>query len=125
MVSQQMATPHRVLVCGDRNWIEELPIRRELSKFSHGTVIIHGGASGADTIAGKVGRSLGFNVIVFPAQWGKYGRAAGPIRNTQMLDEGNPTIVLAFHPNISLSKGTKNMVSQARSRGIKTIVFSN
>jgi hypothetical protein len=103
---------------------EKTPIRRELSKFPPGTVIIHGAASGADTIAGNVGRSLGFDIIRFPAQWEKYGRAAGPIRNKQMLDEGRPNLVLAFHPNIVESKGTKNMINQAQKRGIKTVVFS-
>ena len=49
----------------------------------------------------------------FPAQWSKYGRAAGPLRNTQMLSEGNPDIVLAFHDNIKRSRGTRNMIVQS------------
>jgi hypothetical protein len=104
----------RVLVCGDRNWRNIEAIRRELAFFPLGTVIIHGGASGADSLSGVVGREFGFTIRSFPAQWDKYGKAAGPVRNTQMLREGQPDIILAFHENIESSKGTKNMITQAR-----------
>ena len=40
-----------------------------------------------------------------------------------MLNEGNPDLILAFHNDIENSKGTKNMVMQAKKRGIKTIVI--
>ena len=39
-----------------------------------------------------------------------------------MLDEGQPDKVYAFHPDITKSKGTKNMVEQASKRGIEVIV---
>ncbi|KKN01348.1 hypothetical protein LCGC14_1128740 [marine sediment metagenome] len=54
-----------------------------------------------------------------------YGKAAGPIRNKQMLDEGQPHLVLAFHDNIEESTGTKDMVKQAAKRGIETLVISH
>ena len=50
------------------------------------------------------------------------GGAAGAIRNGQMLTEGKPDLVVAFHGNISISKGTKNMVEQATKAGIRCIV---
>lgn len=56
----------------------------------------------------------------FPADWKQYGKAAGPIRNKQMLDEGQPDLVLCFHDDIEKSKGTKNMYELAKARGIKT-----
>lgn len=46
-----------------------------------------------------------------------------PIRNKQMLDEGKPDLVLAFHTDIENSKGTKNMIYQAKKRGIKVILI--
>ncbi len=107
----------RVLVCGDRNWTEEVPIYLRLKKLPQGTVIIHGCARGADTIAGKVARTLGFTVEEYPADWDKYGKAAGHIRNTQMLKEGKPDLVLAFHRDFANSKGTKNMVNQSTAAG--------
>lgn len=115
----------RVLFCGDRNWSDRALIARRLfalkEKFP-GIIICHGAACGADTLAGQEATRLGIPVTVFPAQWEKYGRGAGPIRNSQMLDEFKPDLVEAFHNNIEQSKGTKNMVTQARARGITAVV---
>jgi hypothetical protein len=108
----------RVLVCGDRNWTEQVPIYMRLRQLPRDTVVIHGCARGADTIGGQVARSLGFKVLEFPADWDKYGKGAGPIRNQQMLDEGKPELVLAFHRNFADSKGTKDMVSRAKKANI-------
>ena len=46
------------------------------------------------------------------------------IRNRQMLNEGRPTEVIAFHPHLDQSKGTLNMVRIARVAGLKVTVFS-
>jgi hypothetical protein len=104
----------RLLVSGDRywKWEERLIILEEIKKMNP-SVIIHGGAKGVDTIAGKVGIYLGIEVIVFPAEWHIYGKAAGAIRNLQMIEEGKPDFILAFHKNINDSKGTKHMINQA------------
>jgi hypothetical protein len=75
---------------------------------------IEGEAKGADSLARDVALELGFKVLSFPADWDKYHRAAGPIRNRQMLTEGKPDLVLAFHQDLTRSKGTKNMVTLAR-----------
>ena len=85
--------------------------------------MIHGGCSGADKISGDIGIKLGLKVIVFPAQWKKHGKRAGSLRNTQMLDKGRPDLVLAFHSDIEHSKGTKNMISQAKERNIQVILY--
>lgn len=113
-----------VLVCGDRNWNNRPAIVRELEKLNpREDSILHGGASGADALADEVGRSLGFSVKVLYAQWHTYGRAAGPIRNQAMLDL-NPSLVLAFHPNLPVSKGTGDMVRRARGKGVEVRVFA-
>lgn len=114
----------RVLICGSRTWEDEEPIKRLLSSMSGYTVVIHGAAQGADSIAGRVAKELGFEVLPFPAKWDRYGRAAGPIRNTQMLNEGLPDIVYAFHTNIEASKGTADMVRQAKKSGVPVVVLS-
>lgn len=108
----------RVLVCGDRNWTDRDKIRNLLITFPKDTIIIEGEAKGADTIARDVAISLGLSVLPFPADWNLYGRAAGPIRNKQMLTEGQPDQVHAFHSDITSSRGTRNMVNQARAKGI-------
>ena len=60
-------------------------------------------------------------VIKFPAEWDKYGKAAGVLRNQQMLDEGYPDLVVYFHKDLENSKGTKDMVTRAVDNKIKTI----
>ena len=112
-----------ILICGDRNWISYTAIQRELKRFNpNEDTIIHGAARGADSIAGKSAIWAGFTVRAYPADWGKYGRAAGPIRNQEMLDQ-NPDLVLAFHPDIANSKGTGHMVKIARAKGTPVEVF--
>ena len=113
----------RILVCGDRNYNDVDTIYDTLQQYDKDTIIIHGNCKGADKIAGNVARKLGMSVIEFPAQWSKYGKAAGPIRNKQMLEDGCPTLVLAFHKNINTSKGTKNMITQSTNNGLFVILY--
>ena len=104
----------KVLVCGSRDWTNKEIIKKRLEQLPAGTTIIHGGCRGADIIAGEVAKELGFEIEVFPASWSIYGRGAGPIRNKQMLTEGEPELVIVFHNNLEESKGTKNMINLAK-----------
>jgi hypothetical protein len=119
----------KILVCGDRNWKNIKIILKVLLKEKKSSktkiTVVHGAAKGADTIAGQVALKLKMNVKLYPAQWQLYGRAAGFIRNRQMLDE-NPDIskVIAFHNNISESKGTKDMLKISKKRGITTKLYT-
>jgi hypothetical protein len=112
----------RLLVCGDRNWSNRKLIKDKI-KAAKPDVIIEGEARGADSLGRDVANELRIPVLKYPAQWNKHGRAAGPIRNQQMLDEGKPNMVFAFHDDIANSKGTKDMVARAKKAGIKAIVF--
>ncbi len=112
----------RLLVCGDREWKDKEPIKREILRLMP-ILIIEGEARGADTLAREVAEELGIAVLPFPAQWKVYGRGAGPVRNIQMLTHGRPDRVLAFHNNLFRSKGTKHMVKIARIAGIPVDVF--
>lgn len=114
----------KVLVTGDRNWTDEHLIETvllmEKDLYKDDLQVCHGAARGADAITGNVCAKHGITVIAFPADWGRYGRAAGPIRNRQMLDEFKPDIVYAFHDHLEKSKGTRDMVKIARSHCVKT-----
>jgi SLOG family YspA-like protein len=107
----------KVLVCGDRNWTDINKIRGRLKTLPKDAIVIHGAARGADTLGGVAAKELGFEIQTFPAEWGKHGRAAGPIRNRQMLDQ-KPDVVIAFHSNLAESRGTKDTVTEAKRRGI-------
>ena len=107
----------RLLVCGGRDFDDFEVVNEELTWLSgshHIEVIIHGGARGADTLAGEWAKLCRIPVQVFRAQWGAHGRSAGPVRNRQMIVEGKPDFVLAFPGG----RGTANMIEQAREAGI-------
>jgi len=77
-------------------------------------VIIHGDAPGADQLADKWARLSQVAVRRHPADWTELGRAAGPIRNQEMLEEEKPDIVVAFPGG----RGTADMVIRAREAGV-------
>lgn len=106
----------RILICGDREWSDLDLIKECLGLFS-GKVeaVVHGGARGADKLAGQAALELKIGLVeVYHADWSKYGRAAGPVRNQKMLDCGEPDLVWAFHDHILRSKGTRDMLKRAR-----------
>ncbi len=84
--------------------------------------LIHGGAKGADNFAGVWARENDVTERVFPADWERHGKGAGPIRNRQMLYEANPDSVIAFHRDFEHSKGTKDMVMVALKAGLMVII---
>jgi len=75
-------------------------------------VVIEGEARGADRIAAQEATAAGLTVLRFPAYWTTYGRSAGPIRNQQMLDEGQPEAGFAFYTDKSQSRGARDMASR-------------
>jgi hypothetical protein len=108
----------RVLVCGGRNFCDELLLEKTLTSLQpKPTVIIHGGARGADTLADIWAAKHGIPRDVYYANWDKYDRRAGPIRNSQMLKEGKPDLVVAFDGGI----GTADMVNKALRAGVRVI----
>lgn len=101
------------LVCGGRDFADRVPLEYELYKRPVGA-IVHGGARGADRMAGDWARENGIPEIRVDANWTFHKKAAGPIRNGWMLEFVRVDVVLAF-PGGS---GTANMVAKAREAGI-------
>jgi hypothetical protein len=97
-------------------------------------VLIEGEASGADTMAREwalktEARYLPdrkIKVDKYKADWVKYDRAAGPIRNSEMLKEGKPDMAVAFHDDLYRPKcGTRDMVEKLKSAGVKVVLVSH
>ena len=106
----------RVLVCGGRNFDDRKLLDWALEPFkSSETVIIHGAAAGADHMASVWAKAHGIPVERYPADWKKHGKAAGPIRNQRMIDEGKPDLVIAFPGG----RGTHDMCVRAEAAGIQ------
>jgi hypothetical protein len=106
----------RVLVCGGReyhNLGHVFSVLDAIHALEPITLVIHGGAPGADTCADEWARRNTLPLLRHPPDWQKHGRAAGPIRNTAML-RYKPAFVVAFPGGA----GTADMIRQAEAAGI-------
>ena len=117
----------KILVTGDREWDDVPRVVEALSVYAPGTVLVHGACRGADNVCAAVAETLGFIVRGYPADWTRYPRAAGPIRNQQMLDmehwtNGPIDVCLAFHNHIEDSKGTADMVHRAGKAHVPVVI---
>jgi hypothetical protein len=131
----------RVLVCGGRgygvmpDWYppdqshalrekaakEAFLLRETLDDF-HKTIgpftcLVHGAAKGADSLACRWALKKGLLINSWMANWKLHGKAAGPIRNQQMIDDGKPELVIAFPGG----NGTADMTRRAHAAGIRVI----
>jgi hypothetical protein len=109
----------RVLVCGGRDFSDGRLVLSVLSRVRPG-LVIEGGARGADSLARWAAERLGVPVREFPADWARFGRRAGVVRNEQMLVEGRPSVVVAFPGG----RGTADMVRRALAAGVPVLLVS-
>lgn len=114
----------RLLICGGREFTDveyAIPLMMRLHNNIPVDVVISGKAKGGDSLGVAWANELGILVDAYPiskADWKTLGKAAGPIRNQQMLDEGKPDAVLALPGG----NGTAHMVEIAQKAGIPVTV---
>lgn len=120
----------RVLICGSRGWSDPNPINAIIAGhdiLAEGAgeklTVIHGDAPGADRLAGRLAKQWGVEVIKEPADWNRYGAAAGPIRNQKMLDEHQPGVIYAFRSR-GKSTGTDDMIARGEAAGVPVYVIT-
>ena len=107
----------RVLVTGGRDFTDRAMVRLALSKIpTYSAVLVHGAATGADSLAAEQWAAWGCPCEAHPAQWNKYGKSAGPIRNREMLDSGIDMLI-AFPGG----RGTAHMVDLCLRAGVPII----
>lgn len=107
----------RVLVCGGRDYEDRAKVFKTLDDLHRDTKIkcvIVGGAPGADRLGYEWAQKYRIPIRVFPADWNGHGKAAGPIRNQEMLDQGKPDLVVAFPGG----RGTNNMTVLAKAADV-------
>lgn len=131
------------LVTGDRWWgtpvgkrlgeaERQVQVMQEvLDQIPKGRILIHGAAAGADQLAGNLWRMTVHGPIVVVPYFGWLGRGGGPARNNFMLNmlclyrnDGAEVEVLAFHPDLTKSAGTKHCVNAAKRLRLLVEVFS-
>ena len=114
----------RVLVCGGRDfndynllssYLVELFVKSLL--VPEDVTIISGHARGADKLGERFANANECKLLIFPADWDKFGKSAGFIRNQRMIDEGKPDLVVALPGG----RGTQDMIKRAKKHGIKVI----
>lgn len=112
-----------LLCCGGRGYSDYDHVHVMLNTITQDFVpaeihVIHGGAPGADSLCGRWAERYGMKVTVFPADWRKFGRSAGPRRNAEMLKhDPRPHLVIAF-PGGS---GTQDMIRKALFAGVPVL----
>lgn len=99
-------------MCGGRNFDQWSTVAKTLDALEV-TVLIQGGAAGADMLARKWAETRGVYLITFPANW-RHGKRGGPLRNQFMLEEGKPHLVVAFPGG----RGTEDMIRRAEAAGV-------
>ena len=111
----------KVIIAGGRDFNNREVAFKCLDKrmWSKGDVIVSGHASGADALGEEYAKAHGLDIDLHPANWREYGRAAGPIRNREMAEVADKLI--AFWDG--KSRGTKNMISEAKEKGLCVVVY--
>lgn len=107
----------RIIVCGGKKYADRERLFAELdliAKVYGPLVIIQGGGSGADALAREWARHHRVELVTMPAEWERHGKAAGTIRNQQMIDLCSPDAVVAFPGG----RGTRDKLWRARAVGL-------
>ena len=119
----------RIVVAGCRYYNNYEEAKRHIDSYindikkEHTIIFVSGGCQGADMLGERYAKENGFEIERHPAEWGKYGRSAGPIRNRKMAEVSD--YVICFWDG--KSRGTKSMIEYAQSHGknVKVININN
>ncbi len=120
-----------IIVSGSRDWTDGAIIDKVVasivSEFSTDIHIVHGAARGADKHFAWYAYKHGIpieNIHGYPADWKRHNLAAGPIRNREMLDKHPEATLLVAFPLLT-SKGTCDMIDEARKRGLEIRIYDS
>lgn len=112
-----------MLVTGGRKYSDRNHVFQVLgcihTEFGPISCIVEGGATGADALAKEWALHHKISFLEFPADWKSHGRRAGGLRNSQMLAEAFPDLVVAFLGGA----GTADMTGKASRAGV-TVVWA-
>ena len=105
--------------CNDEEFVR-INLVNTIASMSTGMItFILGGAIGADTLAFKFARDNKFCIEEYLPDWKEYGKAAGMIRNSKMIERAD--VLISFWDGES--KGTRDTINKALNKGIETHVF--
>lgn len=125
-----MSERYKLIIAGTRSFndyellrsiLSTLFMKRRCWTINWNEEIVSGGAPGADTLAVRYATEADIPFKVFPTDWKKYGRSAGPRRNRQMAEYADAAIVFWD----GKSRGTQNMIQQMRELGkpVEVVIY--
>lgn len=113
---------YKLCVAGSRSFDDYELMKKLLSIFvlkdPVGITLISGTAKGADTLGEKCAKEFGWEIKRCPADWDKYGKKAGIIRNEAMANEAEGAMIFWDGE----SKGTEHMIRYCYKRGLNMLV---
>ncbi|QPB44203.1 DUF2493 domain-containing protein [Medusavirus stheno T3] len=120
-ITKKAAPPVKVAIVGGREFADKArlyEVMDDLALKHKIALVVSGGATGADTFGAEWAKDRGIATRIFIAEWKKYGRKAGIIRNGQIVDAA--TMLVAFWDG--KSPGTKNSIQRAEKKKIPVII---
>lgn len=117
----------RVIIAGGRDFTDYHKLKTYMNCLlqlldKSQVEIVSGGAKGADSLGERYAREFGYKLKRFPADWNKYGKAAGPIRNKEMALYAAEVkgVLVAFWDGSS--RGTYDMITRAEEYGLEVYI---
>jgi hypothetical protein len=107
-----------VIVSGSRHWADRAAIERRLGKYPEGALVLHGAATGADSLAAEVASTLGMTPVPHP-YFGELNTQGGPVRNSLLIELGKVYESYRYRVSVEAfpmpdSVGTLDLIAKAR-----------
>lgn len=113
----------KLIVAGSRDFTDysfaKERLEHLLQNITDEIEIVSGGARGADYLGERFAKEKGYAISSHPADWERYGKAAGFIRNEEMAKYGDACVVFWMNE----SKGTKHMINLATKYNLKLRIY--
>ena len=125
MAKKEKKENFKVVIAGSRGFSNYKLLKETCDKYlrekkkTHNVVVISGHARGADSLGEKYASDEDLDLEIYPADWRKYGKSAGFMRNEQMAEVADA--VIAFWNGES--HGTKHMIDIAEEKGIPVWIY--
>jgi len=112
----------KVIIAGSRS-ITDLQKVEDAVKQSGFSLaeVVSGEAKGVDSLAMTYAKDNGISIKGFPAQWGRYGRSAGAIRNKEMAQYADALIAIWDGESL----GTAHMIQQGHAFGLQVYIHND
>jgi len=111
----------KLAIIGSRGFNDYELVKKVLSDYKEKvTLVISGGAKGADTLGEKWANDNNIKTLIYPAEWDKYGKKAGHIRNTDIIN--NCDFCIAFWDG--KSTGTQDSIKKAKQMNKEVLIVT-